>query len=146
VGEAEVQLGLTYGAAGRFDGRFGRAVELDVVVELVLWDRPCLGERPIARYVSGRATLIRDARREVAVRLIERGLERAGIDVEQHFALPDKRAFADSLRDEIPVHAGSDLCVAVPVERGDPFAVDGYVSQLHPHYFDGRRRRRRRRS
>ncbi len=90
MGEAEVQLGLTHGSARRFNGRFGRAVELDVVVELVLWDRPRLGERAIARDVSGGASLIRYARREVAVGLIERGLERAGIDVEQHFALPHK--------------------------------------------------------
>ena len=145
MGEAEVQLGLTYGAARRFDGRFGRAVKLDVVVELALRNRPRLGERAIALDVSRRATLVRDARREVAVRLIERGLERTGVDLEQHFALPDKRAFADSLRDEIPVHARPDLRVAVPVERGDPFAVDGHVSLLHPHHFDDRRRRRRRR-
>ncbi len=61
VGEAEVQLGLTHGAARRLDGRLGRAVELDVVVELALRNRPRLGERAIALDVSRRASLIRDA-------------------------------------------------------------------------------------
>jgi hypothetical protein len=39
TGEPEVQLGLTYGAARRFNDRFGRAVSW-TSVELVLWDRP----------------------------------------------------------------------------------------------------------
>ena len=84
---------------------------------------------------------------EPGLRLAERGLERPPIDLEEHLALPDERAFPIRPAHQVAGDLRPDLRVDVAVERGDPLAGHGDLLRRQGHEGDRRRRRigRRRR-
>src|SRR5262249_55708182 len=78
--------------------------------------------------------------RQIAIGLIEGGLEWPRIDLEQQLPFPDKRAFLVVLPEQIARRLPPDLGVHHSVERADPFAVNRDILRLDLRHLDVNRR------
>ncbi len=126
-GEAEVQLCGADLRLRRGDGGLVGGERLRFGVELALGDGVRLGERRVALDVDGGELDLRLGLRELALGLVERGLQRTRIDLEEHLALADLAAFAVVLADEVAGDLGLNLRVDEAIGLGDPLAGDGHV-------------------
>lgn len=78
---------------------------------------------------------------ELGFRLIQHGLKRSWIDLEEDVVYVDEGTFAIVLLDQVPGDMWLDLCVDIPIQRGDTLAVDTHVPLSHAYDLHLRRGR-----
>ena len=122
--ESQIQRGLLHGSLACLDGRFSRQLRLRVGVELALRNRARLRFGNIALYVERGVAELRFRLRELCLCLIQHRLERPRIDLKEHIVFVHEGAFAIVLLDEISGDLRLYLRIHVPIERGNPLAVD----------------------
>ena len=59
--------------------------------------------------------------------MIEAGLERPRIDLEENLSLANHRAFLVVLADDVTRHLGPNLGIHESIRAGHPLAVDGHI-------------------
>jgi len=120
---------------------------VSTVVQLLLAHRTPRGERRVFRDVLLVLPEIGLLLREIAERLVERGLVRPIIDLEEQLARRHVRAVGVVLLEQIPLHPGHDLSVHEAHGRSHRLGVDRDVLLEDLGHEDlGRRRSRRRAS
>jgi hypothetical protein len=105
-------------------------------VKLALRNGPFLDQGGVAFHIDVGQIELRPCLGQLPFRLVERRLERSGVDFKQHITLVDVGAFLVVLADEIPAHLGLNLGVYVALQGRNPFGVDGHVHLdclHHPH-------------
>ena len=117
---------------------------LECVVELARADRARLRERRVARDVLARRLQDRLSAAQLALRVLERRLVRARVDVEEDLVLLDCGALRVVAREQDPGDLGADLGVDRAFRRALPLAADRHVllDDLGDDDLDGRRRGR----
>jgi hypothetical protein len=142
VREIQVQLRLLHLRLGRLHQCFGREIGLDVIVQLLLRNGVFLRQRYLAvDIVLGSARLCH-VLGELSLGLVEHGLKRAHVDLEQDLTFADERAFFIRLADDVSRDLWPDIGVDVAIQRRDPFAVYRDIPLHDAGDFDlGRRRR-----
>src|SRR6267378_417577 len=143
--EAKVQLCLFHLCLSRLYRGCCREIRLDVVVQLTLGDSALLRQGSVAVHIELGFAALGLSLSELSLGLVKYCLKGTRIDLEEHLALADKGAFLVALLDEISTHLRLDLCVDVPVQRRDPFAVyrDVLLHDADNLHLRGWRRRRR---
>src|ERR1700674_5379902 len=138
--ELQIQLRLFHLSLGSLHGGLGGKIRLDIVVQLTLSNGPLLRQRSIPVHIELGFAQLRFGLRELCLGLIEHRLKGARIDLEEHLALANKGAFFVALLDEIPTYLRLDLRVDVPIQRRNPFAVDGdvFLNDADNFHLDGR--------
>jgi len=79
--------------------------------------------------------------RELSLGLVDGCLKGPRVDLKERLPLPDGGALGVVLLKQIARHLRLDIRIYHPVQRADPFAVDGNVLLLYLHDFDVGRRR-----
>ena len=82
---------------------------------------------------------------ELGLRPVEVGLVGAGVDLEQHLALPDLATLGEGQPLDVAGHAGPDLDLVDRLEAAAELVPLGHVALEHRGHADGGRGRRRRR-
>jgi hypothetical protein len=118
--EPEIELRRFDGGGRGLDSRLRREVRLNIVVELALRDGALGGQRPVALEVALGLPELRLRLGETRFSLRQNGLERPGIDFEQHLTLPHGRAFLVGATQQVSRNLRPNLRVDVAVERADP--------------------------
>jgi hypothetical protein len=124
----ELRLGLRDGGALRVHGLLARQI---------LW---C--EQQVAIHVALRIAQLRLILRALRQRLIERGLERARVDLRQQLALLQRLPFRKRHRIQLPIHPCSDLDRVVRLHRAQAIEVPRDITADRTGGIDGDRRRR----
>ena len=139
---AEVERRLLDRRLGRLDLRSRRVLRGPRVVELLLADRLLGDERRVAGDVVVGLREPRLRRRQIGLRLRERGLERLRIDLIEQVALADERPFAEVHRVEEALDARADVDVLEALGLSDQVEVDRHVLLDDRRHVDFGRRRR----
>jgi hypothetical protein len=112
--------------------------------ELALRDGIRLGFRDVPFDVERRVVKLRLRLCQLGFRLIQSGLKRTGIDLEEHVVFVNERTFPITLFDQIPGDLRLDLCIHISIQRRHPLAIDvdipfDYPADFYPRGLRGRR-------
>ena len=131
----QIQLGLFDLRFSGLDRRLCRLVRLYVVVQLALRDGAFFGQRSIPVDIHFGFAELCLSLGQLGIHLVEEGLERAWIDLKKNLPLADERTFFVRLPNDVSCHLWLNLRVDVPVERGNPFAVNRNIFLNHARDF-----------
>jgi len=144
VRETEIQPRAFDGGLIGLHLRFAGEIRLHSVVEGFLAQRLFLGQRRVTLYVQLGLGELRLVLREFRLGLIQRGLERARINLKQQIALRDLAALRVVLRQQVAGDLRADLRVHVSIQRADPLLEDRHIPRGKRDDLHLRRPRRRR--
>src|SRR5262245_18898400 len=126
--ELQVEFGLLDVRLCRQDRGLGTELRLEFRIELALGDGARLGQRPVALDIEIGLAKLRLRLGQLGFCLIEGRPQGPRIDLEQHVAFADGRAFPVVLLDDVAGDSRLDFRVDVSVQRGHPLGVDGRVT------------------
>ena len=115
-----------------------RLLVLHRVVEFLLADGLFFRQRPVALHVERVLFLRGPGYRQLRLGLIERGLERRGINLEQHLPVGNRAAFRVAAAQQIAADLRRDGGVDFNFQCAHPIAVYGHVLLRDCHHFDRR--------
>ena len=152
AGETEIEFRLVeiggghgHPGPGGLDPGPGRQLPADGIVQVLFRDRVLGRQRPHPGQVGaggeGHGLLpgeVTFGLVQGGAGLVDRGLEGAGIDLEQHLAFAHQVALPVLLAQQVAAHLRPDDRVDRAVEHAHPFAVQGHVPLGHPHHLDHR--------
>ena len=127
MGPLQVELSLLDIRLGSLHQSLRTEFRLDLRIKLALSDGSRLRQRRVSLDIEPRLAKLRLRLRELALCLIECGLERTRVDLKEYIALSHNRSFFVVLPDDVPGNVRLDLRVYVPVQYCHPFAVDRRV-------------------
>ncbi len=130
-GKTQIQRRLLHCGTARCYGRFRGQLHLRVVLELAAGNGIRLGFRDIAFDVEGGVLELCLCLCELGFRLVEHGLKRARIDLKENVVLVNEGAFAIVLFDQVACDLRLDLRIDIPVQRGNPLAVEADILPGH---------------
>ncbi len=154
--EIEVDPGCFRGGLRRLDlssgclhAGFRRQIILNGIVEVLLARGLYSGQRSVPLHVKLGSALNRFGGGklglglgQLSLRLIERCLKWARIDLEEQLTLLDERAFLVTLPHDVAGDLRPDVGIRESVERADPFAKNRNILLLNLHDLNVRRRGR----
>ena len=128
---AEIQLGAFDRGLLRLDSGLVGCLRLQIVVQLRARNGTRLGERRIALGIDLGQQQLRLRLGQLTLRLIERGLEGAGVNLVQNLPRAHLRALFVVLADQVAGDLGLNLGVGVSIEIRDPVTEDRHILLLH---------------